>query len=535
MTDNAASTDLTAIIDAGEAALGIEFGSTRIKAVLIGPDSAPIASGGHEWENRLEDGVWTYTLDDIREGLQDAYQEMSKDVFEQYGTSIRKLAGIGISAMMHGYLAFDAEGKLLVPFRTWRNTSTAQASEALTELFSINVPQRWSIAHLYQAILNGEEHVPAIASFNTLAGYVHELLTGEHVLGIGDASGMFPIDSSLNDYDPVRLEKFDAASAQHGFTKKVVDLLPNVLVAGAPAGTLTTEGAALLDPSGVLQAGIPLCPPEGDAGTGMVATNAVAPRTGNVSVGTSIFAMVVLEHELKQVHLELDPVTTPDGDPVAMVHSNNGTSELDGWVKMFGEFAALAGVDIPRYKLYDTLYLEALKGAADGGGILSYNFLSGEPITGLEEGLPLIAHTPGTPLKLADFMRSQLMTIFGSLRIGMDILIDDENVQLDKLNAHGGIFKTPYVIQAILAGALNTSIAVSATAGEGGAWGMAVLALYRSKRTEGQTLADFLESQVFAGSESSVVAPEADDVAGFDRFMVKYRKGLPMVKLGSEQ
>lgn len=514
-------------IEAGETALGIEFGSTRIKAVLIGADHTPLASGGHSWENQLVDSRWSYDLGAVWEGLQDAYASLVEDVEDRYGVRPTTFGSIGISAMMHGYLASDAGGELLVPFRTWRNTSTGPASEALTDLFQVNVPQRWSIAHLYQAVLDGEPHVPHIASLTTLSGLVHERLTGRHVLGVGDASGMFPIDSSTADYDDARIEQFDALVGDRHLPWTLRDLLPMVLTAGEDAGALTPAGAALLDPTGALRPGIPLCPPEGDAGTGMVATNAVAPRTGNVSAGTSIFAMVVLEEALKQVHVELDPVTTPDGSPVAMVHSNNGASEIDDWVGLFVTFARLAGLEITTPQVYDLLYLHAMEGAPDGGGLLAYNFLSGEPIVGLEEGRPLFTHTPEAEFTLANAMRTQLMTIFASLRIGMDILLE-EGVGLDRLFAHGGIFKTPGVAQQVLADALGTPVAVGATAGEGGAWGIAVLARYLVAKDPGQSLPDYLDTRVFADADISVLAPSEDGRTGFDTFMARYRRGLPI-------
>lgn len=520
-------------IEAGETALGIEFGSTRIKAVLIGPDHAPLASGGHSWENQLVDGRWSYDLDAVWEGLRDAYASLVTDVEGRYGVRPRTFGSMGISAMMHGYLASGTDGALLVPFRTWRNTSTGAASRALTELFGINVPQRWSIAHLYQAILDGEPHVARIASITTLAGLVHERLTGRRVLGVGDASGMFPIDSLTGDFDAERLARFDALVADRHLPWTLGELLPSVLSAGEDAGELSVEGAALLDPTGTLRPGVPMCPPEGDAGTGMVATNSVAPRTGNVSAGTSIFAMVVLEEALTRVHLELDPVTTPDGSPVAMVHSNNGASEIDDWVGLFVTFARLAGLEISTPQVYDLLYAHAMEGAADGGGLLAYNFLSGEPIVGLESGRPLFTHTPDADFSLATAMRTQLMTIFASLRIGMDILAE-EGVSLDRLFAHGGIFKTPGVAQQVLADALGTPVAVGETAGEGGAWGIAVLARFLVDGSRGQSLADYLDSRVFAGADVSVLAPTPEGASGFDAFMARYRRGLPIVRAATE-
>lgn len=530
MTASSVSADeRRAQIEQGRTALGIEFGSTRIKAVLIGPDFVTLAQGGHSWENQLVDGRWSYSLDAVREGLQDAYASLVEDVRRTWDVTPTTYGSIGISAMMHGYLAFDAEGHQLVPFRTWRNTSTAAASEELTELFSFNVPQRWSVAHVHQAVLDDEPHVPSLASINTLAGWVHESLTGRHVLGVGDASGMFPIDSDTCDYDAARLDAYDALIADRHLPWRLRDLLPTVLSAGQDAGSLTEEGALLLDPTGTLRPGVPMCPPEGDAGTGMVATNAVAPRTGNVSAGTSIFAMVVLERAMERVHLEIDPVTTPDGSQVAMVHSNNGASEIDAWVSMFVKFAELAGSDLSVGDVYDLLYRHALTGAPDGGGLLAYNLLSGEPIVGLEAGRPLFTHTPDADFTLANAMRTQLMTIFASLRIGMDILLKDEGVGLDRLFAHGGIFKTPGVAQKVLADALDTAIAVGATAGEGGAWGIAVLARFLVDG-EGRSLPAYLDEKVFAGADVSVIEPDPADREGFERFIERYRRGVEIVR-----
>jgi sugar (pentulose or hexulose) kinase len=578
--DSSAIPSRRADIEAGRTALGIEFGSTRIKAVLVDRNATPLASGGHTWENRLVDGVWSYDLEDVWAGLRAAYADLAAHVRQTYGedAALRTVGSIGISAMMHGYLALDADGGLLVPFRTWRNTSTAQASRALTELLRVNIPQRWSVAHLYQAILGGEEHVSHIARLTTLAGLVHLRLTGRHVLGVGDASGMFPIgavgeDAGIDEggadassgsparaagtpsshvgYDREGLARFDDLIADRGLPWRVEDLLPEVLSAGEDAGSLTREGAALLDPTGTLRPGIPLAPPEGDAGTGMVATNSVAPRTGNVSSGTSVFAMVVLERALRGVHEELDPVTTPDGHPVAMVHCNNGTSELDAWVGLFREFADLAGADIAMPRVYDLLYDHAADHAeADAGGLLAYNLLSGEPVVGLAAGRPLVLRAPGSRLTLANFMRAQLMTVFASLRIGMDILLDEEGVGLDRLFAHGGLFKTPRVAQGILATALDTPVIVSSTAGEGGAWGMAVLALYRAAQMgaldEGapadrsdsgrsEPLPDFLDARVFTDAgATTTMAPDPAALEGFERFMERYRAGLAIERAAIE-
>ncbi len=510
----------------GKTALGIEFGSTRIKAVLTGEDNAPIASGSHEWENRYVDGIWTYTLEDIWGGLQDCYAKLAEDVKNQYGITLETVGVIGFSAMMHGYMAFNEAGELLVPFRTWRNTITGEASEKLTELFQYNIPQRWSIAHLYQAILNGEEHVKAISFQTTLAGYIHWQLSGEKVLGVGEASGMFPIDSATKDFNQKMVEQFDELVAPKGYPWKLRDIFPKVLVAGENAGTLTEEGAKLLDPSGNLKAGIPMCPPEGDAGTGMAATNSVAVRTGNVSAGTSVFAMVVLEKELSKVYPELDMVTTPDGSPVAMVHCNNCTSDLNAWVNLFKEFAEAFGVDVDMNKLFGTLYNKALEGDADCGGLLAYNYFSGEPITGFEEGRPLFVRTPDSHFNLANFMRVHLFTSLGALKSGMDLLIKDEGVKLDRMLGHGGLFKTKGVGQGIMAAAINTPVSVMETAGEGGAWGIALLASYMVNKEEGETLDAYLADKVFAGNEGSRMEPDEKDVEGFEKFMERYKAGL---------
>ena len=512
----------------GKAVLGIEFGSTRIKAVLVDENNMPIASGDHDWENRLENGVWTYTLEDIWTGLQDCYQKMTEDVKEKYGVAVEKLAAIGFSAMMHGYLAFDKEGNLLVPFRTWRNTITQEASEALTKVFNFHVPQRWSIAHLYQAILNGEEHVPQVDFFTTLDGYIHWQLTGKKVLGVGSASGMFPIDSTIKDYDKAMIQKFDELVAPKGFPWKLEHLLPKVLLAGDKAGVLTEEGAKKLDPTGTLQAGCPLCPPEGDAGTGMVATNSVKQRTGNVSAGTSVFAMIVLEKALKRVHEEIDMVTTPSGDAVAMVHCNNCTSDLNAWVNIFKEFAESFGIDVDMNKLFGTLYNKALEGDKDCGGLLAYNYFSGEHITGFEEGRPMFVRTPDSKFSLANFMRANLYTSLGALKVGLDILLKEEEVAIDRITGHGGLFKTKGVGQKILAAAMDATVSVMETAGEGGAWGIALLASYMVNKDAGEALEDYLQNKVFGGDEGEKMDPDPEDVKGFDEFIKRYRVGFPI-------
>ena len=513
------------IISAGRAVLGIEFGSTRIKACLIGDDpSLVLAVGAFEWENDLVDGIWTYPIAAVWSGLQAAYADLLADVDRRYSVTPRSFAGIGVSAMMHGYLALDEAGELLVPFRTWRNTTTGDAAAELTELFGVNIPLRWSIAHLHQAVRDAEPHVPQIRSVTTLAGYVHWRLTGHRVLGVGDASGMFPIDPVTRDYDAELLARYDRLTDGGALPAPLRELLPEVLVAGAPAGQLTVDGAALLDPSGVLQPGAILCPPEGDAGTGMVATNAISPRTGNVSAGTSIFAMVVLERPLQHAHHELDVVTTPAGDPVAMVHCNNGASELAAWVGMFQRFAAATGAPLDADAVYDTLFREALLAEPDAGGLLAYNHLAGEPIAGLTEGRPLFVRTPDSRFTLANAMRAQLYGVFGTLSLGVRVLAD-EGVELDRMYAHGGMFRTAGVAQRFLAAALDAPVAVAETAAEGGAWGIAVLAAYSASGAE-LDLAGYLDRHVFAASESVTAEPALDDVAGFAEYLDRYRAGL---------
>ena len=518
--------DTQKAIESGKTALGIEFGSTRIKAVLIGEDHAPIASGSHEWENRYENGIWTYSLEDVWKGLQESYRNLSNEVLEKYNTPLQTIGAIGFSGMMHGYLAFDKDGNLLVPFRTWRNTITGQAAEKLTDLFQFNIPQRWSIAHLYQAILNKEPHVKDISHQTTLAGYVHWKLTGQKVLGVGEASGMFPIDSKTNDYDERMIELFNERLEAENIPWKIQDILPKVLVAGDAAGVLTEEGAKLLDPTGQLKAGIPLCPPEGDAGTGMVATNSVAERTGNVSAGTSVFAMIVLEKALSKVYPEIDMVTTPTGKPVAMVHSNNCTSDLNAWVELFQEFTQVLGVEVSQSRLFEMLYQKALTGDADGGGLLAYNYFSGEHITHLEEGRPLFVRTPESRFTLSNFMRVHLFSALGALKIGLDILFEQEQVKIDQILGHGGFFKTKEVGQKIMAAAMNVPVSVMETAGEGGAWGIALLASYMLHKAKNEPLEAYLSNKVFAGENGTTIAPDPRDVDGFTTFMERYKKGL---------
>lgn len=521
-------------IESGKTALGIELGSTRIKAVLIGEDHAPIASGSHEWENQYEHGVWTYSLEDVWKGLQESYKNLSREVSKKYDVQLKTIGALGFSAMMHGYMAFNKDGKQLVPFRTWRNTITGQASEKLTELFQFNIPQRWSIAHLYQAILNNEAHVKDISHLTTLAGYVHWKLTGQKVLGVGEASGMFPIDSKSNDYDQRMVKQFNDLLKAENISWTLQDILPKVLVAGDAAGTLTAEGAALLDPTGQLQAGIPFCPPEGDAGTGMVATNSVASRTGNVSAGTSVFAMIVLEEALSKLYPEIDMVTTPTGKPVAMVHSNNCTSDLNAWVDIFQEFTQTLGMDVSESTLYEALYRKALTGDADGGGLLAYNYVSGEHITHLEEGRPLFVRTPESRFNLSNFMRVHLFSSLGALKIGMNILFEQEKVKLDQLLGHGGFFKTKEVGQRIMAAAMNVPVSVMETAGEGGAWGIALLASYMVNKSANEPLEAYLSEHVFAGQNSITLAPDKKDVDGFTAFMERYKKGLVIERTAVE-
>lgn len=520
--------DAKSTIETGKAMLGIELGSTRIKAVLIDQDNKPIAQGSHSWENQLVDGLWTYSLDAIWNGLQDCYAALRANVKEQYGIEIETLAALGVSAMMHGYMPFDKEGNLLAEFRTWRNTNTGEAAAALSELFVYNIPLRWSISHLYQAILNNEPHVRNIHFLTTLAGYVHWQLTGEKVLGIGDASGMLPIDPKTKNYSAPMIEKFNQLIAPKGFGWQVQDILPKVLLAGEDAGKLTAEGARRLDVSGHLKAGIPVCPPEGDAGTGMVATNAVKQRTGNVSAGTSSFSMIVLEKDLSKPYEMIDMVTTPDGSLVAMVHCNNCTSDLNAWVNLFKEYQELLGIPVDMNEIFGKLYNHALQGDADCGGLLSYNYISGEPVTGLAEGRPLFVRSANDKFNLANFMRAHLYASVGVLKIGNDILFKQEKVKVDRITGHGGLFKTKGVGQRVLAAAIDSPISVMETAGEGGAWGIALLASFLVNNTAGQTLADFLEEKVFAGNAGVEIAPTAEDVAGFNAYIENYKAGLPI-------
>lgn len=521
-------------IRAGKTSLGIEFGSTRIKAVLIDDTYTTIAAGDYGWASHLEDGLWSYSQEEIWTGLQTAYAALAKDVENAYGEKLTRVGRIGFSAMMHGYLAFDKNGELLVPFRTWQNTNTSEAHEKLSELFQYNIPERWSIAHLYQAVLNDEEHIGKVDFFTTLAGYVHWKLTGKKVLGVGDASGMFPIDPTTHTYETEFIEKFNAIPEVAAQPWKLADLLPEPLVAGTPAGTLTEEGAKLLDPTGTLQPGITFAPPEGDAGTGMVATNSVRVRTGNVSAGTSIFAMVVLEHKLERLHPEVDLVTTPAGDLAGMSHANNFTSDLNAWVGLFGQFAAAIGTPVDAGTLYGTLFRAAIADDVDSscGGLINYPFRSGEFLAGLPEGRPLFARGPEARMSLGNFMRAQLFSAFSPVKIGMDVMTKDEGVAIDSLVGHGGIFTTPKVAQKILAAAFDTPIKVMSTAAEGGAWGMAVLADYLWHAD--QPLDEFLDARVFADAASTTENPDENDVAGFEEFFDRFRKGLPIEHVAIE-
>lgn len=516
------------IIEAGKAILGIEFGSTRIKAVLIDQENKPIAQGAHEWENQFVDGLWTYSIDAVLNGLQDCYANLCAEVQKLYDTKIETLAAIGISAMMHGYMAFNEQEEILVPFRTWRNTNTGKAAAELSQLFNYNIPLRWSISHIYQAILNGEEHVKDIKYLTTLAGYIHWQLTGKFVLGVGDASGMIPVDPQTKTYDAEMVEKFDKLVAPYGYSWNLLGILPKSLVAGECAGALTEKGAKALDPTGTLKAGIPFCPPEGDAGTGMAATNAVKVGTGNVSAGTSSFSMIVVEKVLSRPYEELDMVTTPDGSLVAMVHCNNCTGDLNAWISLFKQYQELMGFPVDMNEIYGKLYNHALTGDADCGGLISYNYISGEPLTGLAEGRPLFVRSANDKFTLANFMRAHLYASIGVLKVGNDILFNKEKIRVDRITGHGGLFKTKGVGQRILAAAINSPISVMETAGEGGAWGIALLAGFLVNNPEKKNLADYLEEVVFAGNTGTEIAPTPEDVAGFNAWIENYKRGLPI-------
>lgn len=522
--------DAKTVIASGQASIGIEFGSTRIKAVLIDTQGDILATGGFTWENHLVDGIWTYRQAEIWQGLQSAYRDLTNRVKEKYALSVTKAKAIGFSGMMHGYMPFDKQGKLLVPFRTWRNNMTAESSQKLTALFNYNIPQRWSISHLYQALLNREEHVGRIDYLTTLAGYVHWRLTGEKVLGVGEASGMFPIDPRTGSYYQTMLEQFDELIASCSVPWKIAKILPQVLTAGQSAGKLTEQGAKLLDPTGRLQPGIPFCPPEGDAGTGMVATNSIKVNTGNISAGTSAFAMIVLEKELSEVYEQLDMVTTPAGKPVAMAHSNNCSSDINAWINLFGENLKAFGLEIESDKLYETLFLKALEGEADCGGLLAYGFYSGEHGLGLAEGCPTFMHPANSHFTLANFIRAHLYSAFGAMKLGVDILIRQEKVNIAQILGHGGIFKTPNVASKILASAINVPVAVMKTANEGGAWGIALLANYLTAYQAGQSLEDYLDKQIFTRSEIQIAQPDAETAKGYAEFIRYYQQGISVVQ-----
>ena len=520
-------------IVAGKTSLGIELGSTRIKAILVGDNPNEVfAVGSFEWENTLVDGLWSYPLDEVWTGIQEAFQDLQQDLEKNHGVRIRKLSSIGISAMMHGYLAFDENYELLVPFRTWRNTNTQAASDQLTELFGMNIPLRWSIAHLQQVIIDKEPHVSKIDFLTTLAGYVHHKLTGEKVLGIGDASGMFPVDPTTKNYDQQMVEKFRQIESSSDLSKDLLEIMPRVLLAGDNAGELSLDGARLLDPTGELESGALLAPPEGDAGTGMVVTNAIAPSTGNISVGTSIFAMVVMEQPLSEIHHEIDVVATPVGDSVAMVHCNNGASELAAWVSIFDEFAKLSNSQLSTDQVYQLLLNQALHGEVDAGGLLAYNYLAGEPISGLESGRPTTIRTPESNFSLANFMRSQVFGVFATLSMGMQVL-EQEQVRITQMNAHGGIFRTSGVAQQLLSAAIDAPISVSSGASEGGAWGMAILAAFA--KSGHSDLSGYLREQVFLDSESVTLTASAEEVKGFRQYLDLYKSGLAAVQKASEE
>ncbi|MDO5409603.1 MAG: FGGY-family carbohydrate kinase [Lachnospiraceae bacterium] len=522
------------LIETGKTALGIELGSTRIKGVLVDFKGNVLAVGIHDWENSLVDNIWTYSLEEIHAGLRSCYSSLRKNVEEKYGIVIRNIASIGVSAMMHGYMALDREGRQIAPFQTWRNTNTQQAADELTELFHFNIPLRWTVAHLYQRILDGEAHVKKLDYVSTLSGYIHWKLTGRKVIGIGDAAGMFPIDSDTHDYDAHMIEKFNTLIEKYGYTWKIEDIFPKVLVAGDAAGELTAEGAAFLDETGNLQAGIPLCPPEGDAGTGMVATNSVAPRTGNVSAGTSTFAMIVLEKQLEGLYREIDMVTTPTGFPCAMSHANNGTSDLNAWVSLFGQFAELMGMKKDTGELFEKLYTNSLQGDEDCGGLLAYGYYSGENITFINEGRLVFLRTPESKFNLANFMRVHLYTSLGAVKMGLDILMKKEQVKVERIMGHGGFFKTKGVGQRYLAAAVEAPVTVMDTASEGGAWGIAVLAAYLADRREGEKLEEYLEERIFAELSGETIEPQKEDIEGFKTFMERYEAGLAVEKAAIE-
>ncbi len=516
------------LIQEGKTALGIELGSTRIKAVLTDLDGGVLATGIHDWENIFRDGIWTYDLPDIHAGLKSCYGDLRAKVEKEYGVTLETTSAIGISAMMHGYMALNKDGEQIAPFQTWRNTNTQESADELTDLFSFNIPLRWTVAHLYQRILDGEAHVKDLDFVSTLSGYIHYQLTGERIIGIGDASGMFPIDSTVMDYDDGMVGQFNEKIADRGFSWTLRDIFPKVEVAGVVAGHLTEKGVAMLDETGTLKAGIPFCAPEGDAGTGMVATNSVAVRTGNVSAGTSTFAMIVLEKQLSKLHREIDMVTTPSGFPVAMSHANNGTTDLNAWVALFGEFSELTGHPLDAGTLFETLYNESLKGDEDCGGVLSYGYYSGENVTMINEGRLALLRTPNANFNLANLMKSHLYTSLCAVRIGLDILTEEEQCPIDRLTGHGGFFKTPVVGQKALAAAAKAPVTVMKTANEGGAWGIALLAAFTAVKADGETLEDFLDKKIFSSMEGTTLAPTEEEIKGFDVFLERYKKGLPV-------
>ena len=518
------------LIKQGKTALGIEFGSTRIKGVLIDYEGNVLASGAHEWENKFIDGVWTYDLADAEHGMRECYSALKKEAADKYGVVIKKVGAAGVSAMMHGYIPLDANDSQLARFQTWRNTNTTEAADELTELFDFNIPLRWSVAHLYQRMLDGEEHVEKTASVFTLAAYMHYRLSGRKVIGVGDAAGMFPIDSDVIDYDETMVKQFDELIRSKGSALHLREIFPEVLTAGDNAGYITEEGAALLDKDGDLEAGIPMCPPEGDAGTGMTATNSVAPRTGNLSAGTSTFAMVVLEKRLSKLHREIDMVTTPSGFPCAMSHANNGTTDLNAWVRLFAEFCDLMGIEADMGDLYGKLYTHSLSGDPDCGGLMAYGYYSGENITFINEGRPLFVRTPESIFNLANFFKVNLYTSLGAVKLGMDILLKDEGVKLDRIMGHGGLFKTPLVMQRCLAAAVNTPVTVMATASEGGAWGIALLAAYLADGKRSGKLEDYLDSRIFSSLTGDAVEPDPAEVEGFEVFIRRYSAALDVEK-----
>lgn len=530
MSDRHASAQL---IESGKALLGLELGSTRIKAVLIGPDGEPLASGAYGWENKLIDGIWTYDLEDVWKGVAACYGDLKASVRTEYGVKLTSLAAAGFSGMMHGYLVLDKEDTLLTPFRTWRNNITGEASKALTEAFGYPIPQRWSIAHLYQAILNNENHVKDIAFMTSLAGLLHYRLTGERLIGIGEASGMFAVDPDTLDYDAGMITTFNGLIEEKGISWSIEDILPAVRVAGEIAGTLSEEGARLLDPSGELSAGIPLAPPEGDAQTGMAATNSVKVRTGNVSAGTSVFAMVVLEKKLKEVHEEIDLMVTPDGKLVGMSHSNNCSSDFDAWINLFGQAAEALGFSAGADDLYGKLMPLALEGDTDAGGMLSYGYVSGEHMTGFHEGRPLFVRQPDRPFTLANFLRTHLFSALCALRTGLNALTEKEGVIVDEIRGHGGLFKTPGVGQRIMAAAVGAPVSVLETAGEGGAWGMALLAAFMQREDTSISLPDYLD-RIFASSMGEAVKPDPADEEGFQMFFKRYHAGLAIERAAVE-